>query len=142
MIPTHPFCVFIVMPVTSPIFGVVAAHRLLITCSNPNLNTSVVLWFITFYFKKKVSCSLKIDEKNLQSSLICKCYILLHMESYAMVSHRVSRLLVEWCVCLHATSWFFLVIFFITQRSCFDNTLYFHITLKPNGVIVLWSAFI
>ncbi len=27
-------------------------------------------------------------------------------------------------------------IFFITSRSRFDNTLYFDITLTPNGVIV------
>ncbi len=32
--------------------------------------------------------------------------------------------------------------FFITQRPRFDNTLYFDITLAPNGVIVLWSALI
>ncbi len=28
-------------------------------------------------------------------------------------------------------------IFFIMQHSCFDNTLYFHITLMLNGLIVL-----
>ncbi len=27
--------------------------------------------------------------------------------------------------------------FVITQHSCFDNTLYFHITLMLNGMIVL-----
>ncbi len=38
--------------------------------------------------------------------------------------------------------WASTFIFFIMQHLCFDNTLYFHITLMPYGVIVLWSAFI
>ncbi len=40
------------------------------------------------------------------------------------------------------TQWQCHMTMFIMQHSCFDNTLYFHITLTPNGVIVLWSAFI
>ncbi len=30
--------------------------------------------------------------------------------------------------------------FFIMPGSRFDNTLYFDITLTPNGVIVLWPG--
>ncbi len=33
-------------------------------------------------------------------------------------------------------------LFFIMPCSHFDNTLYFDITLTPNGVIVLWLVFI
>ncbi len=35
-----------------------------------------------------------------------------------------------------------MLVFFITPHLHFDYTLYFDITLMPNGVIVLWPAFI
>ncbi len=46
------------------------------------------------------------------------------------VVSRPSSCLIEYCLIV-------IVLFFITPRSCFDNALYFGITLTPNSVIVL-----
>ncbi len=63
-----------------------------------------------------------------------------------VTNDRITQFMFDWWSSLICETIVILVYikssFFITPCSRFDNTLYFDITLMPNGMIVLWSAFI